>query len=288
MAAVLPDTRAPVRARDRDAEPEAAGHHRGAGARLPRAHPRALPRGRDFEPLMTLYLTDDTPPEEIARAKAAGVRGGEATTRRAPPPTATPASPTCARCDATLEAMQRDGLPLLVHGEVTDPGDRRVRPRGGVHRARARARCERFPELKVVFEHITTREAAQFVERRAGERRAPPSPRTTCSQPQRALRRRHPAAPLLPAGAQARGAPPGAGAGGDLGQPEVLPRHRQRAARAQHQGERLRLRRLLHRARRASSSTPRPSRPPARSTGSRPSPASTAPTSTACRATAAR
>ena len=108
-----------------------------------------------------------------------------------------------------------------------------------------------LPGLKVVLEHITTREAAQFVrsdrrQRRRDHHRAPPA-----AQPQRPVPGRHPPAPLLPAGAQARGAPRGAGRGRDLGQSEVLPRHRQRAARARHQGSCLRLRR------RATPRTPR-------------------------------
>src|SRR4029079_19553196 len=74
--------------------------------------------------------------------------------------------------------------------------------------------------------------------------RAPPA-----DEPQLALSRRRAAASLLPAGAQARGASRGAGRSGDLGQSEVLPRHRQRTARAQRQGGRVRLRRHVHRAR---------------------------------------
>ena len=126
--------------------------------------------------------------------------------------------------------MQRAGLPLLVHGEVTDPAID-VFDREAVFIERELIPLRRdFPELKIVFEHITTREAAQYVReadatRRRDDHRAPPA-----LQPQRDLRRRHAAALLLPAGAQARGAPARAGRGGDLRQPEVLPRHRQRAA----------------------------------------------------------
>jgi dihydroorotase len=120
---------------------------------------------------------------------------------------------------ATLEAMQREGLLLLVHGEVTDPEiDLFDREAVFIDRVMQPLRRD-FPELKVVFEHITTREAAQYVAasraaHRGHHHRAPPA-----LQPQRDLHRRPAPALLLPAGAQARGAPPGAGGGGHLGQP---------------------------------------------------------------------
>ena len=110
--------------------------------------------------------------------------------------------------------MQREGMLLLVHGEVTDPTVD-VFDREAVFIERVLRPLRRdFPELKIVFEHITTREAAQFVadsRRRHGgdDHRAPPA-----VQPQRALHRRPAPALLLPAGAQARSAPPGAGGGG--------------------------------------------------------------------------
>ena len=174
-------------------------------------------------------------------------------------------------------------MPLLVHGESTDPAiDVFDREKAFLEEVLG-PMLERFPHLKVVLEHITTREAVQYVEVTGAERgrhdhRAPPAP-----EPQRAVPGRHPPAPLLPAGAQARGAPRGAGRGRDLRQPQVLPRHRQRAALARRQGSGLRLRRHLHRARRASSSTPWPSRKPARWSGWRASRAASARASTACR-----
>ena len=232
---------------------------------------------------MTLYLTDSDAAGRDARARARPASSRSSSTPPARRPTATPASPTCARSPATLEAAEREGIILLVHGEVTDPDGRRVRSRGGLHRAPPRAAAARLPGLKIVLEHVTTQRGRAV--RRRGRRphggddhRAPPA-----LQPQRALHRRHPAALLLPAGAQARGAPPRPGRGGDLGQRALLPRHRQRAASCRAEGARERLRRLLHRASARSSCTPRRSRPPARSTGSSTSPASPAPTSTACR-----
>ena len=122
----------------------------------------ALPPGSDFEPLMTMYLTDQTPPEEIARAKAAGV-----VALKLYPAGATTNSDAgvtdIRKTYKTLEAMQREGLLLLVHGEVTDPSVD-VFDREAVFIERVMTPLRRdFPGLKVVFEHITTREAAQYV-----------------------------------------------------------------------------------------------------------------------------
>ena len=122
----------------------------------------ALPAGLDFTPLMTLYLTDKLPPDEIARAKAAGVVAVKLYPAGAT--TNSDAGVTDLRKTyATLEAMQRDGLLLLVHGEVTDPAID-VFDREAVFIEQVMQPLRRdFPELKVVFEHITTREAAQYV-----------------------------------------------------------------------------------------------------------------------------
>jgi len=124
----------------------------------------ALPEGAAFEPLMTLYLTDDTSPEEIARAKLSGrvfavklypagatTHSDEGVTR-------------ISRCFHALEKMQQMGLPLLVHGESTDPAiDVFDREKAFLEETLGPL-LERFPELKVVLEHITTRDAVQFVE----------------------------------------------------------------------------------------------------------------------------
>jgi dihydroorotase len=122
----------------------------------------ALPEGLDFQPLMTLYLTDHTPPEEIARAKAAGVVALKLYPAGAT--THSDAGVTDVRkTHATLDAMQREGLLLLVHGEVTDP-EVDIFDREAVFIDRVMLPLRRdFPELKVVFEHITTAEAAQYV-----------------------------------------------------------------------------------------------------------------------------
>ena len=123
---------------------------------------QALPPGAAFEPLMSLYLTDRTPPDEIARAKAAGIVALKLYPAGAT--TNSDAGVTDIRHTwPTLEAMQRAGLLLLVHGEVTDPGiDLFDREAVFIDRVLAPLRRD-FPELKIVFEHITTREAAQYV-----------------------------------------------------------------------------------------------------------------------------
>lgn len=123
----------------------------------------ALPAESAFEPLMTLYLTDTTPPDEIVRVKESGF----VKALKLYPAGATTNSDAgvtdLAKCDRTLEKMAELGIPLLCHGEVTDPGvdvfDREAR---FIERVMAPLRA-RLPQLKVVFEHITTREAAQFV-----------------------------------------------------------------------------------------------------------------------------
>ena len=122
----------------------------------------AVPAGVDFEPLMTLYLTDRLPPDEIARARDAGVVAVKLYPAGAT--TNSDAGVTDLRhTRPTLEAMQRLGLPLLVHGEVTDPAiDLFDREAVFIDTQLMPLRRD-FPELKIVFEHITTREAAQYV-----------------------------------------------------------------------------------------------------------------------------
>ena len=122
----------------------------------------AVPEGTSFEPLMTLYLTDNLPADEIARAKDAGV-----VALKLYPAGATTNSDAgvtdIRKTYKTLEAMQRAGLLLLVHGEVTSP-DIDLFDREAVFIDTQLIPLRRdFPELKIVFEHITTREAAQYV-----------------------------------------------------------------------------------------------------------------------------
>lgn len=120
-----------------------------------------------FEALMSLYLTDHLPPDEIQRAKDAGIVGVKLYPAGAT--TNSDAGVTDLRKTyATLEAMQRVGMPLLVHGEVTSP-DIDLFDREAVFIDRQLIPLRRdFPALKVVFEHITTREAAQYVQSAQG------------------------------------------------------------------------------------------------------------------------
>ncbi|HSW06201.1 dihydroorotase [Aquabacterium sp.] len=122
----------------------------------------ALPAGAAFEPLMTLYLTDKLPPDEIRRAREAGIVAAKLYPAGAT--TNSDAGVTDIRLiHPVLEAMQREGLLLLVHGEVTDPAVD-VFDREAVFIERVMQPLRRdFPELKVVFEHITTKDAAHYV-----------------------------------------------------------------------------------------------------------------------------
>ena len=122
----------------------------------------AVPKGVQFEPLMTLYLTDNLPPDEIRRAADAGVVAAKLYPAGAT--TNSDAGVTDLRKTyKTLEAMQRAGLLLLVHGEVTSP-DIDLFDREAVFIDSQLIPLRRdFPELKIVFEHITTQEAAQYV-----------------------------------------------------------------------------------------------------------------------------
>lgn len=122
----------------------------------------AVPAGLAFEPLMSLYLTDHLPPEEIARAADAGVVACKLYPAGAT--THSDAGVTKIRnIYPTLEAMQRHGLLLLVHGEVTSPEvDLFDREAVFIEEQLVPLRRD-FPELKIVMEHITTQEAAQYV-----------------------------------------------------------------------------------------------------------------------------
>lgn len=124
----------------------------------------ALPAGADFTPLMTSYLVDHADAAEIARGHAAGVfvacklYPAHATTNSAHGVT------DIRTLWPALEAMQRIGMPLLVHGEVTDP-DVDIFDREAAFVDRVLAGLVRdFPGLKIVFEHITTAQAVDFVE----------------------------------------------------------------------------------------------------------------------------
>ena len=124
---------------------------------------RALPAGMSFEPVMTLYLTDRTPPEEIRAARASGFVVGA---KLYPAGATTHSDAGVTSIDnvwGTLEAMAESDLVLQVHGEVTSPEvDVFDRERVFIDRVLSRV-VERVPGLKVVFEHVTTAAAVEFV-----------------------------------------------------------------------------------------------------------------------------
>ncbi|MBO9497918.1 MAG: dihydroorotase [Novosphingobium sp.] len=124
----------------------------------------ALPEGLDFIPLMTAYLTDHSDPDDLARGHAEGVF----TAAKLYPAHATTGSAhgvtDIANIYPALERMQAIGMPLLVHGEVTDP-EVDIFDREAVFIERHMARLVRdFPALKIVFEHVTTADAVAFVD----------------------------------------------------------------------------------------------------------------------------
>ncbi len=247
----------------------------------------ATPAGADFEPLIVLYLTEGTTPDDIAEAKASGIvhavkwyPAGATTNSHA-------GVQDIARCDAVLAAMERHDLPLLVHGEVTDPSvDIFDREKAFIDRFLIGI-VERFPGLRVVFEHITTRDAAQFVEA------APARVGATITAHHLLLNRNalfvggvrphHYCLPVLKREvhrqalvAAAPVAAPSSSSAPIARRMRATPKKRPAAVRASTPRTR------------PSSYMPRRSSKPARSTGSKRSPASTARTFTGCRATPAR
>jgi len=152
-AIVMPNLKPPVATVD-----AARAYRERIAAALARAGVRS-----GFEPLMTLYLTDNTSGDEIARARASGFVHA---VKYYPAGATTNSDAGVTRLERAfpaLEAMERHGVPLLVHGEVTDPDvDLFDRERVFIDTVLA-AIVRRFPGLRIVFEHITTREAAQYV-----------------------------------------------------------------------------------------------------------------------------
>ncbi|QDX81412.1 dihydroorotase [Denitratisoma sp. DHT3] len=123
----------------------------------------ALPAGLVFEPLMTLYLTDNTPPAEIDAARASGIVHAVKLYPAGATTNSDAGVTDLARCRAALARMEALGMPLLVHGEATDPAVD-VFDREAVFIDTVLSPLLRdFPALKVVLEHVTTREGVQFV-----------------------------------------------------------------------------------------------------------------------------
>jgi dihydroorotase len=123
----------------------------------------ALPAGAQFEPLMTVYLTDGTPPEEVERARASGFVHGFKLYPAGATTHSNAGVSDVRRIEPVLSRMAELGMVLQVHGEVTDPAvdvfDREAR---FIERVLAPL-AERLPTLRIVFEHITTRAALDFV-----------------------------------------------------------------------------------------------------------------------------
>jgi len=147
-AIIMPNLRPPVRSVD-----EAAAYRDRILA--------AIPPGEQFEPLMTLYLTDNTNPEDIIAAKASGFVKAV----KYYPAGATTHSDLgvtdIQRCNRVFETMQRVDMPLLLHGEVTDV-DIFDREKAFIDQHLISLK-QRFPDLRTVLEHITTSDAVQFV-----------------------------------------------------------------------------------------------------------------------------
>lgn len=124
----------------------------------------ALPAGAEFEPLMTLYLTDNTAADEIYEAKASG----KVFACKLYPAGATTNSDfgvtDLKKLDAVLEAMKSAGLPLLIHGEVTDPGVDIFDREAVFIQRHLLPLLDRHPDLKIVLEHLTTADGVEFVE----------------------------------------------------------------------------------------------------------------------------
>ena len=123
----------------------------------------AVPAGMRFEPLMTLYLTDNTPAAEIDAAKASGIVHGVKLYPAGATTNSDAGVTDLRKCSAALARMEKLGVPLLVHGEVTDPAiDVFDREAVFIDSVMAPLLTD-FPGLRVVFEHITTKDAADFV-----------------------------------------------------------------------------------------------------------------------------
>ena len=197
-----------------------------------------LPEGSAFEPLMTLYLTDNATPELVREAKAAGI-----VAFKLYPAGATTNSDSGVtdlfKLIPVLEEMAKQDVLFLVHGEVTDPEiDIFDREAAFIERVMKPVLAQ-VPNLKVVFEHITTAEAARCRLR---------DPATPPAQPQRPLGRRRAPPSFLPARTQTRNSPSGIGRRRYRREgAQILPRHRLRTACQIRQRKRLRLRRYVQR-----------------------------------------
>jgi len=162
-AIVMPNLKPPV------TTVAAAAAYRGRILAALREAAAGEPACAGFEPLMTLYLTDRTAPDEIRRAKDSGVVHAVKLYPAGATTNSDAGVTSIAAVRPVLEAMQAAGLPLLIHGEVVDPGvDVFDRERVFIDEVLVPMRRD-FPALRVVFEHITTREAAHYVRDAEGD-----------------------------------------------------------------------------------------------------------------------
>ena len=128
----------------------------------------ALPIGMSFEPLMTLYMTDQLSGDEVRQAKASGFVKGVKLYPAGATTNSDAGVTDIRKCYPVLEVMQRERFPLLIHAEVTDPEvDIFDRERVFIDRHLAPLSQE-FPDLPMVFEHVTTRDAVEFVKQSGG------------------------------------------------------------------------------------------------------------------------
>ncbi|MBK9020610.1 MAG: dihydroorotase [Sulfuritalea sp.] len=123
----------------------------------------ALPSGIEFTPLMTLYLTDNMPPAEIDTARASGFVHAVKLYPAGATTNSDAGVSDLKKCAATLARMEKLGVPLLVHGEVTDPAVDIFDREAVFIDTVLRPLLQDFPGLKVVLEHITTRDGIDFV-----------------------------------------------------------------------------------------------------------------------------
>jgi len=149
-AIVMPNLKPPITTTD-----QAADYQRRIKA--------ALPGDSSFEPLMTLYLTDTTARDEIHRARESGIVQAVKLYPAGATTNSESGVTNLRSCAVTLEEMQRVGMPLLIHGEVTRPQiDVFDRERIFIEEVLIPMRRD-FPELKIVFEHVTTKDAVSYV-----------------------------------------------------------------------------------------------------------------------------
>ena len=249
-----PCCRSPRRAsRARSSCPISSRRSRPPRRRWPIAHRilAALPAGSDFQPLMTLYLTDRHVAGRSTRARRAASCTDSSSIRLAPPRTPIPASPTSRKLDAVLARMSDDrhdpAGAWRGHRRATSTCS--IAKRASSTNSRA-ARRRAFRSCASCSSTSPRRRAVEFVRSARDAASAPRSRRSICCiESQCPVRRRHPPASLLPAGAEDGAGSRGAARGGHQRRSAILPRHRQRAARPAHQGDALRLRGNVLRAR---------------------------------------